>query len=235
VPTDTAPFYYPLANDLRCSDVYDNITADALTTNVSSLIERIQARFGNVFGSISPDYNFCYRCLELVDSVLYYDQAAYVSYAVPRGNAGAMVGMSTDALKDFLATQELSGRRRSYAAPVPVFDTPINWIIHEYCLVQGETVSPRFPKVRLAEYLIRNLGAFGTMLAYKLPMSLLWILYSLRTRARKILSFEWATITNQDNSPTFESLGDAIDYAIKVPSNDNVYPPHLNLLRGSLR
>ena len=49
-----------------------------------SLIEQIRERFGNAFASVSPDYNFCYRCLELVDSVLYYDQAAYVSYAIPR-------------------------------------------------------------------------------------------------------------------------------------------------------
>jgi hypothetical protein len=200
-----------------------------------SVIERIQGRFGNVFASISPDYNFCYRCLEVVDSFLYYDQAAFVSYAITRGNAGAAVGISTNSIKDFVALQELGGRRRNYAAPMPAFDTPTNWVLHEYCLVQRETVSPGFPNVRLAEYLIRNAGALGTVLAYKLPTPLLRILGSLRTRVRKAVRLQWPTIAKHETSSAFESVEDAIDYAISLPSNDNIEVPHLDLLQGSSR
>ena len=72
-------------------------------------------------------------------------------------------------------------------------------------------------------------------LAHKLPMSVRRALSSLRTRVRKILRLEWPRTAKHETSPAFESVGDAIDYAIRAPSNDSVYPPHLELLRGTWR
>jgi hypothetical protein len=129
----------------------------------------------------------------------------------------------------------LGGRRRSYAAPLPFFETGVNFMIHEYCLVQQETGNHRFPEVRRLEYVVRNLATLGMSLAYRLPGSMQRVVSSLRTRARKILKLEWPRIDSNERSPGFESVEDAIDYAIRVPSNDNVCPPHLELLRGIAR
>lgn len=201
-----------------------------------SLIDRIQERFGSVFASVSPDYNFCYRCLEVIDSFLYYDQAAFVSYAIPRANgAGSAVGIATDAVKDFRTTQQLGGRRRTYAAPVPVFDTLNNWILHEYCLVQQESVTGRFPKVSLAGYWIGIAGALGNLLAYRLPEPFLMSLALMRVRMRKIRSLKWPTLTKHETLHAFQSVDDAIEYASSMPSNHNVEATHLDLLQGSPR
>lgn len=200
-----------------------------------SVIEQIRGRFGNVFASVSPDYNFCYRCLDLVDSVIYYDSAAYVSYAIPRSNAGYAVGISTQASKDFLATLELGGRRRNYATPVPAFETGINYIAHEYCLLQRESAKDKFPKLRGAHYLVRNVQGIFILLANKLPLSVRGVLISLRTRMRKILKLQWPTIAQDETSPGFESIGDAINYAVNVPPNEAELVPHLDLLQGDYR
>ena len=48
-----------------------------------TVLEGIAKRFGSVFASISPDYNFCFRCLEVVDAILYYDAAAYAKLRHP--------------------------------------------------------------------------------------------------------------------------------------------------------
>ena len=196
-----------------------------------SVIKRIQGRFGNVFASSSPDYNFAYRCLELVDGILFYDQAAYVSYAIRRSIGAGAIGIPTEALKDLLACLELEGRRKNYAAPVPAFETGVNYIAHEYCLVQRESGRRKFPKLRRAQYLVRNFAALLTILAYKLPFSVLSVLTSLRIRMRKVLRLEWPTIAEYETSPEFESIGDAINYAINAPFHKEEWAPHLDLLR----
>lgn len=197
-----------------------------------SVIEKIQGRFGNVFASISPDYNFAYRCLELVDGILFFDRAAYVSYAMHRSNGPGGLGIPTEASEDFLACLKLEGRRRNYAAPVPAFETGINYIVHEYCLLQRESTGRKFPKLRRAQYLVRNVATLLTVLAYKLPLSVLDVLASLRTRMRKIVRLQWPTIAEHGRSPEFKSVEDAINYAIEVPSNEKASASHLDVLRG---
>lgn len=196
-----------------------------------SVIERIQERFGSVFASTSPDFNFAYRCLEIVDDILYYDLAAFVSYAIHRSNGVIQIGLETDANIDFMATLDLSGRPLNYAAPVPAFETFTNYVIHEYCCVQRETGSHKFPRVCLIRYLFGNVVGLLGILAFKLPVSVLRILASLRTRVRKIFQLRWPTIARYETSPGFGSVQDAIDYAISFPPNGDESVRHLELLR----
>lgn len=196
-----------------------------------SVIEKLQRRFGNVFASISPDYNFAYRCLELLDGILFYDHAVYVSYAMHRSNGAGGLGIPTEASKDFLACLKLEGRRRNYAAPVPAFETGINYIVHEYCLLQRESTGHKFPRLRGARYLVRNVAALLTVVAYKLPLSVLGLLASLRTRMRKVVRLQWPTIAAYETSPEFESVADAINYVINVPPDKGESAPHLDFLR----
>lgn len=197
-----------------------------------SIIEKVQKRFGSVFASTAPDYNFCYRCLEIVDDILYYDCAAYVSYALTKSNGAGAIGLKTEGAVDFASNLNLGGRRRNYATPLPALETEINWIMHEYCVVQGETASGKFPKVHLAHYAIRNIESLLTVLAYKLPLSVLGVLVSLRTRMRKILRLQWPMIADYERSPEFESVADAIHYATSVPFNNEMTARHLDLLNG---
>ena len=66
------------------------------------VFENISARFGNVFTSIAPDFNFCFRCLDLEDSILFYDKSPLFHYALDRSNgASASRGESTADTDDF--------------------------------------------------------------------------------------------------------------------------------------
>ena len=213
-----------------------------------TVLETMGERFGSVFASISPDYNFCFRCLAVVDAILYYDAAAYVSYAIPRSNGVSAVGLSTAATQDFDSQINLVGERRSFATPEPGFETPANYALHEYCLVKAETESGKFPEVDRDEYFARNaseaaanhnaqrrqemkalLKAHGYSLGIKHRLGELRTSLSLRTRARKLLSLEWPTISTRVGP--FTSVEEAINYAISVPLSEDVSAYHLRLLR----
>lgn len=116
------------------------------------IIEIMRQRFGNVFSSIAPDYYFAYRCLSLVDSILYYDKAALVHYALERSNGAAQSrGITSKDNADFMANLSVPF---NFAAPVPGFKTVTNTVMHEYCLVKSETGSPKFRDVDRGKYLL---------------------------------------------------------------------------------
>ena len=212
-----------------------------------SVVEVIKTRFGNVFDSISPDYNFCYRCLEVVDSILYYDLAAFVSYALPRSNGVNLIGISTDANRDFIANLAPDTVATSLV-PVPEFETPANYVLQEYCLVQRETGSSKFPEIDLVKYLARNASNISSIqdserkremeallkaTGYRaLPPQWLKDLrgrLSLRTRIRRALRGERSTLSS--TAGPFASVAEAIEYAVNVPLRTDPDPYHLRVLR----
>jgi glycosyltransferase involved in cell wall biosynthesis len=109
-------------------------------------------RFGNVFGSISPDFCFAYRCLFLLDSLLYYDKATLIQYAMSRSNGMSYArGVPGPDNADFI--DRLPGVSLNYATPIPEFQSNINAVLNEYCVVKAETGSPKFPEVDRRRYL----------------------------------------------------------------------------------
>jgi glycosyltransferase involved in cell wall biosynthesis len=212
-----------------------------------SVVESVLKEFGSVFASISPDYHFCYRCLAVVDSILYYDAAAFVSYAILRSNGVSTMGMSTPATVDFNSQLTLNQSTRSFAAPVPAFETFANYALHEYCLVKEESADPRFHEVNREKYLARNASeaaSNGDVQLKREKQTLLkahgWRPFqqrllelrtslSLRTRARKLLRLQWPVISTEIGP--FGSLEEAIKYAIRIPLSEDSSAYHLRLLR----
>ncbi len=213
-----------------------------------AVIEKIIQKFGNVFASTSPDYNFCYRCLEVVDEILFYDAAAYVSYAIPRSNGVSAMGLATAATEDFDSQLNLISQSRSFATPEPGFETPVNYALHEYCLVKAESQSSKFPELDLDQYFTRNaseaavnqnpnlrkemkalLKAHGHSQPVKRRLVELRSLLSLRTRAKKLMRFEWPTIPTQVGP--FATVEEAINYANSVPLVDESAAYHLRMLQ----
>ena len=119
-----------------------------------SSIERVQARFGNVFASIAPDFHFCCRCFETEESILFYDKSPIFHYALNRSNGSSAVRgeMSPDNL-DFIANLPVDNSVRNYATPIPELITAANAAFNEYLIVKQETRSPRFFEVDKATYL----------------------------------------------------------------------------------
>src|SRR5258707_2721184 len=48
------------------------------------VLAAIETRFGTIFGSVAPDFNFCYKVLALEDDILFYDKAILVHRALDR-------------------------------------------------------------------------------------------------------------------------------------------------------
>ncbi len=114
------------------------------------VLDTIRRRFGSVFASLAPDWNFCYRALDTVDSMLFYDKAALVHYSQHR-SAGESThhGVVNEAFVDFM---DNLGAPMNYAAPFPEIVTVWNAIISEYCHVKQVTKSPKFPELNLDTY-----------------------------------------------------------------------------------
>ena len=116
-----------------------------------AVLSEVEARFGSVFSSISPDFSFCYRALAVTEEVLFYDKALLVHYAIQRSNGASTArGEKTPDHADFL--KNLGGMKQNYAAPIPEVPTVLNAIVHEYCVVRDEARSPKFPAVDAPKY-----------------------------------------------------------------------------------
>lgn len=122
-----------------------------------TVLARIQQRFGSVFASISPDFNFCCRCLELEESLLFYDRAPVFHYAMSRSNGASVTrGEMTADNADFTANLPMDNSNRNFATPVPALNTAVNAAFHEYFLFQQQTNSDRFFAVDSKKYLEAN-------------------------------------------------------------------------------
>jgi hypothetical protein len=117
-----------------------------------AVFHEIERRFGTIFASISPDFCFAYRCLDVVSSILFYDKPLLIQYSIDRSNGLSYArGIASLDSADFL--RQLSGVRMNYAAPVPEFQTITNAVLHEYCVVKQESGSPKFQEIDRFAYL----------------------------------------------------------------------------------
>ena len=125
-----------------------------------SVFHEIERRFGSIFASISPDFCFAYRSLEVVDSILYYDKPLLIQYSIDRSNGLSYArGIASTDSADFL--RQLGQVPMNYAAPVPEFQTITNAVLHEYCVVKEESRSPKFRDIDWFSYLGATERALG--------------------------------------------------------------------------
>ncbi|HEY8412679.1 MAG TPA: glycosyltransferase, partial [Pyrinomonadaceae bacterium] len=90
------------------------------------VFDRIRERFGNVFLSIAPDFRFCCRCLELEDTVLFYDKSLLFHYALDRSHGASVSrGEVTADTADFTANLPVDNSIRNYATPIPQLITAV--------------------------------------------------------------------------------------------------------------
>lgn len=121
------------------------------------VLEAIQRRFGNIFTSIAPDFNFCFRCLDLEDSILFYDKSPLFHYGQDRSNGACAVrGESTPDTVDFEANLPVDNAIRNYATPIPPLITATNAVFNEYLIYRQETGSAQFGDVDVQKYLRAN-------------------------------------------------------------------------------
>jgi glycosyltransferase involved in cell wall biosynthesis len=120
------------------------------------VLEDVRERFGNYFGSIAPDMNFGFRCLEVCDSILVYDRSPIFHYALDRSNGASQTrGELTRDNLDFVANLPVNNSGRNYATPIPPLLLTGNAIMNEYCIVKQEAQSSRFFEIDMTKYLAR--------------------------------------------------------------------------------
>jgi hypothetical protein len=143
---------------LSAQGVYSNALPRMLNTLVPrSILSAVRQRFGSVFASVSPDVCFAYRCLALVERILYYDKAGLIQYAIGRSQGiNFLRGIQAPDVVDFAALAGGSTLNLP-AAPVPAFQTMTNSVFHEYGFVRAEADSAKFPAIDQRAYL----GAIG--------------------------------------------------------------------------
>lgn len=117
-----------------------------------AVLKKVRDVFGNVFDSIAPDHNFCFRYLALHNNFLYYDKSPIFHYALTRSNGKSQsTGVVNKDNADF--NSNLRNNRINYATPVPDFQTVLNASLNEYCVVKQQTSSQKFPDIETEKYL----------------------------------------------------------------------------------
>lgn len=126
------------------------------------VLERMRRRFGNIFASIAPDFNFCFRCLDMEDSILFYDRSPIFHHSLDRSNgANISRGERNPEYLDFVANLPVDSVV-NYATPIPEYISTANFAFHEYFIMKQETQSQRFFEVDREKYLrqlANDLGA----------------------------------------------------------------------------
>jgi glycosyltransferase involved in cell wall biosynthesis len=121
------------------------------------VLSRIYNRFTTVFSSVSPDLNFCCRCLEVEKSILFYDQSPIFHYALSRSNGASVSrGEMTPDYADFTANLPFANSIPNFATPIPQLATAVNYAFHEYCLFKQQTNSEKFFDLDMQKYLQAN-------------------------------------------------------------------------------
>jgi hypothetical protein len=116
-----------------------------------ALLDELDRRFGDVFGSVSPDFRFAYRSLAVRDTILYLDRSCVIEHGMTRSaGAGYLRGTMNRDAHHF--AQQLSVPRFG-ATPEPAFETVANAIFQEYCSVRDEVGGDGFPPVHWRSYL----------------------------------------------------------------------------------
>lgn len=148
-----------------------------------AVLARIDERFGTIFSSISPDFNFCCRCLELQQSILFFDKSPIFHYALSRSNGASVTrGEMTPDYRDF--TANLPAAKAIWnAAPIPEINTAVNAVFHEYCLFQQQTGSDRFYPLDWEKYLQANANEIEEIIDPQLKAEMLALLVSHGYRA----------------------------------------------------
>lgn len=118
------------------------------------VVDRVHARFGRVFGSVSPDYLFAFRALDTCDRILFLDEPLMAHRAQSRSNGESYaLGLGAEAETDFAEHLREQGLVMNHATPLPEIRSIVNAMLNEYCVVRGEVADDgRFPPLDLPSY-----------------------------------------------------------------------------------
>ena len=185
------------------------------------------------FSSVSPDFNFACRCLEIVDSVLYYDKSLMVNYGERRSNGvNLLSGKFQKDATDFM--NNLKTTNVCFDTPVNEIRLLTNAIMHEYFYARQANNSDKLPEMNSKKYLVSLIGNVSSYRQPEMKQNMLetlrstlgWKLHIYRLQGFLEAKFKGLQVRINDllnpSSPyfrqsEFKSVDEAIDYAINHP------------------
>jgi hypothetical protein len=138
----------------RCSHVYFHACIPRVMNCLvpQTVLDAVEERFGGLFASISPDHCFGFRCLDVVDAIIYFDACPLIHYALARSNGASYArGVSSPDADDF--QRHLGAVKMNASAPVPAFHSITNAVVNEYCFVRAEPPAHKLPALDSTRYL----------------------------------------------------------------------------------
>jgi hypothetical protein len=115
-------------------------------------LDELNARFGQIFSSQSPDFSFCYRTLDICESLIFHDKSVLVSYGHDRSNGNSFArGIMTRDRQDYV--KNLGAIAINQSSPLPSFLTVGNAVVHEYYVCKQSSRSEKFPEVSYGAYM----------------------------------------------------------------------------------
>lgn len=110
-----------------------------------TIIEAVREKYGYYFFSDNPDFNFAYMCLEIEDSILFYDCPLIISYGLGVSNGTSFqrgIFNKTETTKDFIKTAKFGGDTDPLLSKLPV--SVARFIAYEYNLIKQISGSGKF-------------------------------------------------------------------------------------------
>jgi len=198
------------------------------------LVEQITSEHGEVFSSVSPDFNFGFKALDLEDSILYFDETLLVNYGMTLSNGlnftkgrrsknEASVNFASQIDKSDIYVDSL----------LPFCSTILDAVLNEYFFIEKNAKRRTFPKPdqsRYRSYVIRNVlqmdpGEFRDTALRELKKKLgssFYILslsgrFPLGRYTRRIyeeLLIRTSSLSEISALKDFDDMGEALDYAM---------------------
>ncbi len=138
----------------RCAHMYFHPCIPRMMNCIvpQAVLDAVANRFGGLFASISPDHCFGFRCLDVVDTIVYRDACPLIHYGLAQSNGATYArGVRSAAVADF--QNHLGAVEMNASAPVPGFHCITNAVVNEYCFVREESASRKLAPVEWTRYL----------------------------------------------------------------------------------
>lgn len=111
------------------------------------IVEAVKAKHGRLFFTDNPDFNFAYTCLDIVDSILFYDYPLMISYGSGVSNGTTFFKGkfgTTDATKHFMQTTKFD-QIGEFVSKLPL--SAVKHIAYEYDLAKQLSESGKFKEL----------------------------------------------------------------------------------------
>lgn len=115
-------------------------------------LEHVRQHYGDFCISVAPDFCFGFRCLEVEDSILFYDKSLILTSSLGRSNGYSFTrGVENHASRDFRAN--IPHTSIAPLAPIPEINNAANCSTHEYVLAAQRSRSGKFIPISFPDYL----------------------------------------------------------------------------------